>query len=154
MTKRFCLALSAVISSQPGGITCSVRATLTLTLYIAFAEPPSGASCERGICPISRSPDGSDTMFCALITLVCGLDVPDVRLERIATAANAHFSEVANGVLRFCQTYNPHVSTRNRMNESRHAGVLTKSSSPRSPLVRLVLIFFEDRLRAHEIPRT
>jgi hypothetical protein len=42
-------------------------------------------------------------MLRALVTLVCGLDVPDVRLEGIPTAANAHLGEVTNGILRLRQ---------------------------------------------------
>lgn len=47
------------------------------------------------------SADGSDAMFGAVVALVGGFHVPDVGFERVAAAPNAHFREVANGVLSF-----------------------------------------------------
>lgn len=101
---------------------------------------------------IGRSPDSSDAMLRSLITLVCGPDIPNVRLERITAAANAHFGEIANSVFGLCQAYNQQISLES--DALRKSGALTKSSSSCSPLVRLILIFLQDGLRADEIPRT
>lgn len=106
MTKRFCFDLSAFNTSQPRESTFSIRGELTLTLCIALTVPPSRTSCKCWIGSVGCSPDSSDTMLCALVTLICGLDVPDVRLEWITTAANTHLGEVTNGILRLGQTFN------------------------------------------------
>lgn len=62
--------------------------------------------------PVGCGTNGCDTMFGTLVTLVCGLDVPDVRLERVATAANAHLSEVANSVLCLGKAYDSNIRTK------------------------------------------
>lgn len=57
-----------------------------------------GAPCRpaRG-----RGPDAGDADSGPVVALVGGFDVPDVGLERVAAAADAHFGEVAEGVLGF-----------------------------------------------------
>ena len=49
--------------------------------------------------------DDFETLFRCLAAFVGGLDVPGICAEGVATAADAHFCEVAQGVLCFCEAW-------------------------------------------------
>lgn len=49
--------------------------------------------------------DDGKALLCPLVSMVSGLDVPDVCFKGIATTANAHFGEVSTGVLCFGEPY-------------------------------------------------
>ena len=51
----------------------------------------------------SRSDDGK-AVFSSFITAIGSSNIPDIRFKRITAAANAHFSEVTNGIFCFWKT--------------------------------------------------
>lgn len=52
-----------------------------------------------------RSSNSTEPLAGTLVTCFCGLDIPDVGLQNVPPAADAHLSKIGHGILRFDKTY-------------------------------------------------
>lgn len=73
-----------------------------LTLVFILSEPAVSSRIDR-VRTVGCSSNGSNAVLRTLITLIGGLDVPDVRLEGVTSTSDAHFSEVANSIFCLCE---------------------------------------------------
>ena len=105
---------------------------LSLSPRLRLPQPPTIPGALRTH-PIGRSTNRSNTMPSPLITLLSSLNIPNIRLERITPTPNAHLSKIPSSILSLSKT---------------------QMRSPHSPLIRLAIIFLQNRLRPNKIPST
>ena len=75
---------------------------VTTLLYLAVSRR---GNIHRYALATDGSLNDSYSLFGSFVSSISSLDIPDVGLQNIAAAANAHLSEVAHSILGLDETY-------------------------------------------------